>query len=106
MRSDLVIRRLGARRSLVFVVGVIALVNLHQRLHFGIVVAIIAALVGGQRMQKTDAAILFQIRIEHRSGVGGTLLLFAADRKHLHAAVVEDDVAMPVGIRDAALISE
>ena len=73
VHRDVVAVGLGARRAFVLVVGVVALVDLDQRLHFGIVVAVIAALVGGQRMQHADAPVLLQVRVQNRAAVDRAL---------------------------------
>src|SRR5260370_41863986 len=106
MGFDAVALGFGARRAVIFVIGVIALVDLNQRLHFGIVVAVIAALIGGEGMQHADAAILFQIRIQNRARVELAILLVTGNRQDRNAALGEDNDAVAVAERRASLSAD
>src|SRR5258708_39734590 len=100
------VRRLRARRAFVFVVGVVALIDLDTRFDLRVVVAVVAALVGGERVQHADPAILFQIRIQNRAGVYGILVFRLRDGQHLDATLREHDVTLAIGVRHAALVAE
>src|SRR5579885_2811814 len=97
---------LGPRRALVFVAGMVALVDLYQRLERGVVVAIVRALSRGQRMFHADAAILPQVGIENAAAVDLPAVLRRPHRKSAYSPVVEHHVAVAVGIIHAALVTE
>src|SRR5687767_9631555 len=100
------IRRLSQRSALVFVVCVITLVQLNQRLQFRVVVAPVCPLARGQGMFHAYSPVLAQIRVKNRTRIQLALVLFQGYRERANAAVIEDDVAMAVGISDASLITK
>ena len=96
----------AARRARVLVVVPVPLVDLDNRLEFGVVVAPVGAHGRGAGVGRADRAKMLQVGVQHL-GVGRALVrrpLQIAAHQRPNAALRHHDVAMAVGVDDAPFV--
>ena len=109
MRRGIVLRG-GFRRALIFSRSAHSLIDFHQRLQLRIVIAPVRTHVRMRRVAEGDPPVTTQVRIQDAAAVHFHLsllrLLPIGERECAYAALREGDIAMPVGIIQAALVTE
>src|SRR5271154_4739091 len=98
----MVVATLRPRATLEFIGCVISLVNLHQRLQIGIIVAPVSPLARRERVLHTDPPILPQVRIQKAAAVYLASVLVRANRQGTHTPVIEHYIAMAIRVSVAA----